>query len=180
MWMIERSLLKGAMVAVAAGAGLLLASPSDIGAISIFTAQLDSVQEVQTPPVVSPATGFGTVVLNDAQNRITVNLSFSGLLAEQTEAHIHGPAAPGSNAPIIIPLPLGQITNLDLPISSAHAGFLNADLTYFNVHTALFPAGEIRGQINLIPEPGTILLLGGGLVGIAAWRRLGRKRTVTS
>jgi hypothetical protein len=138
-------------------------------AVSIFDATLSGDQEV--PPTPSPGSGFGTVVLNDAKDEITVDLSFSNLLASQTAAHIHGPALPGVNAPIIIPLPVGQIADLDFPVNSSFVTFLEAGETYFNVHTTLFPAGEIRGQINPVPEPSSLLLLSAGLGGLAAWRR---------
>jgi hypothetical protein len=52
------------------------------------------------------------------------------------------------------------------------AGIENTE-TYLNVHTTLFPNGEIRGFLTAAPEPGTGLLLTCGLVilGIDAWRR---------
>src|SRR5712692_3874621 len=48
---------------------------------------------------------------------------------------------------------------------------IEAGETYLNIHTTLFPGGEIRGF--LVPEAATLLLLSSGLAGLAgvAWRR---------
>ena len=37
---------------------------------------------------------------------------------------------------------------------------------YINIHTGLFPAGEIRGQIAAVPEPATVGLLCAGLLAL--------------
>lgn len=52
------------------------------------------------------------------------------------------------------------------------AGF-SAEQTYLNIHTARFPAGEIRGQLTEIPEPATVGLLLVGLAGLGARRVTG-------
>ena len=54
---------------------------------------------------------------------------------------------------------------------SALVTALFAGLTYANIHDAQFPDGEIRGQLTQTPEPNTLMLLGMGLTGLAAWRK---------
>ncbi len=46
---------------------------------------------------------------------------------------------------------------------------------YFNVHSSFAPAGEIRGFLYKVAEPGTLALVGLGLIAIGLlrvrWRR---------
>jgi hypothetical protein len=50
------------------------------------------------------------------------------------------------------------------------AGF-NSGRAYVNVHTQLYPGGEIRGFLVQVPEPWTVSLLGLGLAALAVSRR---------
>jgi hypothetical protein len=42
---------------------------------------------------------------------------------------------------------------------------------YFNIHTTFAPAGEIRGTLVQVPEPGMLSLLGLGMLGMLLTRR---------
>ena len=115
-----------------------------------FLATLTGAQE--TPPNASPATGAGTVVLDSTGTMISVNLTFSGLSAAATAAHIHV-GAPGVAGSVIIPLTgfpaatSGTYSNT-FAITPAQVSQLRSGLLYLNIHTSTFPGGEIRGQLT--------------------------------
>ena len=127
--------------------GFVTPAPGTTG----LTAALAGAQEV--PPVTTNATGRGTVVFDAARTQMTVRLSFSGLAANATLAHIHGPAAAGAEAAPIFDLPLGAATTsgeigpLTFAVTPQQAADALAGLWYFNVHSAAAPDGEIRGQV---------------------------------
>ncbi len=122
-----------------------------------FRANLNGTNEV--PPNASTALGYGSVILNAAENMITVSVYYRNLSSGVTGGHIHGPAAAGVNAAIIFDLTpqtgqtSGSVTNRQFAVSPAQVADLRAGLWYFNIHTTNFPNGEIRGQIKLADAP---------------------------
>ena len=159
---------------------LVLASALSAGvasAQSTYEAFLTGLGE--NPPNASPATGIGTVVLNAAQNQITVDENWSGLLAPATASHIHGPGGAGTNAAVVFPFTgvpaatSGAIPEQTFAITPTQVAWLQSGYLYMNVHTSVFPGGEIRGQLLLIPEPSTVALLGlgSGATALALRRR---------
>lgn len=167
--------MKGIRIAVLTG--LLFAA--NVQASTIFDAFLDGPQE----PTLSTATGFGTVVLNDLENMITVDMSWSGLIGgPATAAHIHCCAPPGTNAGVLFPFVIpnvtsGTMTEQTFAITPTQVAELEAGLMYMNIHDATFPGGEIRGQLlAATPEPYTVGFIGTVLVAMAGLQFIRRRR----
>lgn len=170
---------------------LLLGVPAISQASTIFTAALSGSQE--TPPNASPATGFGTFVLNDAMTDLSFDITFSGLVAPSIAAHFHdapagvaGPIVRGMTPAEFTPgLTSGTIIGDWLatdsqPLTPALVNELLSGNIYFNIHSTVFPGGEIRGQLIravAVPEPGGVALLGSGMVGFVGLRVLRRRRS---
>lgn len=178
---ILRSFCKAAVVVAVAVAGSTSAQ-----AQTSFISFLNGAQETPAP-VATPAFGNGTVLLNAAQSQITINLTFQGLLAPVTVAHIHNGAL-GVGGPVILDIrslidfssrdfTSGAIFSKVLDVTPAQASVLLAGNGYFNIHTSRNPGGEIRGQINVVPEPSTYLLMATGLGGLLIVARRRRART---
>jgi hypothetical protein len=73
----------------------------------------------------------------------------SGLSGNATAAHFHGPAETGKNAGVLMPAPgvtTGAFEGL-ATLTDDQAKVLMAEQTYFNVHSAANPNGEVRGQV---------------------------------
>ncbi|MBX2999216.1 MAG: CHRD domain-containing protein [Caldilineaceae bacterium] len=128
------------------------ATATQISGCLLFNVTLSGAQEV--PPNNSTATGSATVVVNTADNSLQYNISFTGLTSQETGAHIHGFAPPGTNAGILFNLPAGNPKVGTLSYTDAQEANILAGLTYINIHSSTFPGGELRGQIaNPVATP---------------------------
>jgi len=157
----------------------------------------------EDPPNASPGTGIAFVVLDADAHTLAIHVEFMNLLGVTTASHIHCCVAPPGTAPVATTVPtfagfpLGVSSGiydvvLDLTAASSYnpafitahggtvagaesalvAGILSGQ-SYLNVHTNLFPRGEIRGFL-VVPEPATLALIGAALAA-AAWSRRRRR-----
>lgn len=118
-------------------------------------------------------TGSANITLDDVTNVLSWNITWSGLSGVETLMHFHGPALPNQNAGVQVGVGVaGPPVIGNAVINNAQEADLLAGLWYLNLHTTTFPGGEIRGQV-LVPEPGTLALLG---IAIATAGLLGRPR----
>lgn len=114
---------------------------------STFKADLKGAQEV--PPTTSSGTGSVEATYDSASKKLTWKGTVSGLSGPATAAHFHGPAGPGQNAGVLVPVPdvkSGQFEG-SATLNENQSKALLAGQTYFNIHTAANPSGELRGQV---------------------------------
>ncbi|MGI8735240.1 MAG: PQQ-dependent sugar dehydrogenase [Pyrinomonadaceae bacterium] len=121
----------------------------------VFVATLGGAQQV--PATNSTATGAASLILSPDEETARLSLNFSGLTSQETDAHIHGPAAVGSNAAVLFPLPLGQLSDFEISLTPQQVTDLKNGLLYVNVHTSMFPNGEIRGQFQSSASIGVVV-----------------------
>ncbi|MCW3091987.1 MAG: hypothetical protein JWP81_3056 [Ferruginibacter sp.] len=133
------------------------------GQTEFFNARLQGAQ--QTPPNASPATGTVYAIVDKATDSLFLTGSYSGLPTAATNAHIHT-GAPHVSGGVIVPLKYtatnsGTLDTAQIVTAAIRDNILSGN-TYVNVHTAPFPAGEIRGQLTQLSQ---MVFFGNALTG---------------
>ena len=115
--------------------------------LATFTTRLAGTNVV--PATSSTAMGTADAVLDKQTRLLRWKMSFSQLSGPVTMAHFHGPAAIGVNAGVALDFagPVNSPYEGRATLSAQQAADLLAGKWYINLHTARFPAGEIRGQM---------------------------------
>jgi hypothetical protein len=118
-----------------------------------MSATLDGAHEVPEPTGAGTAAGTATFVLLDESKTVQFEIHYQNLSGPPIAAHFHV-GAPCVAGPVAVPIQLpagagasGSITGTTTPLSDeVFDAVLNGGV-YVNLHTALNPAGEIRGQM---------------------------------
>ena len=150
--------------ATPATALMLMAAPAAAQEIRL-TAALSGGEETPAPGVLTGAVGTALVTVDVARNQVIVELQILNLPNNSTAGHIHV-GADGIAGPVVLDFafPTGRTADFGLifrlnradfrarpeigirTIEDAIDAIVNGN-AYVNVHTSLFPGGEIRGQI---------------------------------
>jgi hypothetical protein len=157
-----------AACALVAGTSLFHADAAPMA--TKITAQLVGAREVPPKQTMGTGTFQGTIAASDKS--ISYRLTFSDLTTRATMGHIHL-GARGVNGPIVVwlcggggrpscPAGGGTVTGTITAANVLPAGgikrgdlaglikVITAGNTYVNVHTTKNPAGEIRGQVEIV------------------------------
>lgn len=115
-------------------------------AASTVSVPLSGAQEV--PPVSTKASAASTITVSP-DGAVAGVVTLNGINA--TAAHIHE-APPGANGPVIVPLARSSNVTFSVPagarLSEAQYASYKAGNLYVNVHSAAYPGGELRAQLQ--------------------------------
>ena len=129
------------------GAGATITSEASHGGLPLRATLLP---ENQVPPTASDGAGSALVTLNRGLGEVCWDIEVHDLTSPVILAHIHHGEA-GTNGPVVV--------DFMEPVNGL-SGCVNADPAlitairqhpadyYVNVHTTMFPAGEVRGQLG--------------------------------
>lgn len=154
----------------------LFAAPAGAAIIGL-SASLDGTQADAGAGTGSSAVGSIDLTYDTLTNELTWSGVFSGLMEPFTVAHFHGPAAANEGAGVQVGtdvvLGAGDLSGTSIGIATltgTQETDLLAETWYWNVHSTFAPGGEIRGNISRVPEPGTMMLLLMGMMGVLVRR----------
>jgi CHRD domain len=104
----------------------------------------------EVPPVTTGGSGTVESTFNKSTNILTWKVTYSGLSGPVTASHIHGPAAAGANAGVVIPFSGSLASPFEgkATLTAAQVADLMAGRYYVNLHTAKHPGGELRAQLT--------------------------------
>jgi hypothetical protein len=153
--------MKRAAVLLAVAA--LTAAPLTVLAAEPFSAALTP--EAEVPAVTgTDASGDASVTISDDGTEVSYEVSYEDLTGPAQAAHIHFGSASDAG-PVLLPLEVGDspfsgtITEADFAaVENGPQTFDEAldairdGMTYINVHTEANPGGEIRGQLEALPD----------------------------
>lgn len=134
-----------AVLGIAMSSAILISSPS-LAEQMKFKADMSASQVV--PPNDSAGKGTGHITFDTASRKLSWTIEYSGLTGPVNAGHFHGPAGPGENGGVEVPLKtLKSPIKGSATLAKGQAKALLDGKFYVNLHTAAHGDGEIRGQV---------------------------------
>ncbi|OGF05496.1 MAG: hypothetical protein A2W00_01320 [Candidatus Eisenbacteria bacterium RBG_16_71_46] len=172
--------LLGKLVGPAAALAIAAIGASPVNAsLTATNLPLNAAQQVPTNG--STATGTMNITVDTNANTLTYQITYGGLSSAETAAHIHGPAAPGTNAGVKHALPAGSPKNGVWNYPEPDEADILSGRMYVNIHTSTNPGGEIRGQIApLVPGASSwgLMALAAAMLATGGFVVLRRRRSI--
>jgi len=111
----------------------------------------------EVPSNASTGTATLTGTFDTRTNSLTYSISWSGLSNSATVAHFHGPASETQTADPLLDIVIATngvngTAGGTVTVSDALEAALVSGKLYYNIHTVLYPAGEIRSQVTTIQQ----------------------------
>ena len=106
-------------------------------------------------------TTTGTATLTGSYNRSTNSLNYTinwtGLTNNLAAAHFHGPASATETAGPMLDITIGTnglsgSASATVTVTDAFESALLDGKVYYNLHTPLYPNGEVRSQVNVTAQ----------------------------
>jgi CHRD domain len=143
------------LAAILGMVGMLAVGAPAYGEGRAFSTTLTGAAEVPGPGD-ADAAGTALITLNQGQGEVCFDLSWAGIDGTVFAAHIHvGPA--GVAGPVVVPL----FTDVALSGTDSASGCVSGvseelikairhdpENYYVNIHSSVFPAGAVRGQLG--------------------------------
>lgn len=165
----------------------------------MFAGTLSGLNE--NPPNSSEGIGTTLVTVDLDLFTMRIQSTWTGMSGTVTASHIHVPTSVGANGPVATQTPsfpgfptgvtsgsydqtfdMTQTSSYNSSWITSNGGTVttafNALLlglqqgrAYHNIHSNLFPGGELRANLTAVPEPASMTALGLALTGVLARRR---------
>jgi hypothetical protein len=135
-------------ILAATALALVLSAGSAFAEIINISVELTAAAEV--PPNNSAGKGTLEATLDTESNVLKYTVTYEGLTGPVTGAHFHGPADATANAPPVVPIPEDMLASPiegEATLTDDQVAEVQNHMWYFNIHTAQYPDGEIRGQL---------------------------------
>lgn len=141
-------------------AGLTLLAMAVVSRATLWNVYADMNGLNEIPPNPSPATGFSGGTYDDVTRQLIIHTMGGTFMANTTAAHIHRGSS-SVNGPVIFPLSgttgsTFYMADDTFTLSVSDGALLLTGGLYVNIHTTLWPGGEIRGNFVAAPVGVTV------------------------